>query len=127
MVFFTMVVHLFYSVLASVFSFHYDHKFMVALALGIGLLLKEYIFDIHSMIINLLDKIGNILQSKVQDHNKILKQETVDKFKIRQASSEHFHRKPYDFRRGSGEFINLDQVNKDDIIDQIRKDTEKQS
>ena len=76
-----MVLSLTYTLLSSLFNFQYDHKFMVALIMGLGLLFKEYMFDINDWIIRILNRMGTLLQSKVETNNKILTQDTIDKFK----------------------------------------------
>ena len=77
----SMVLSLTYTLLSSLFNFQYDHKFMVALIMGLGLLFKEYMFDINDWIIRILNRMGTLLQSKVETNNKILTQDTIDKFK----------------------------------------------
>ena len=105
-----MVLSLTYTLLSSLFNFQYDHKFMVALIMGLGLLFKEYMFDINDWIIRILNRMGTLLQSKVETNNKILTQDTIDKFKRGNIT----HRP-----RTLNEYINLEEVNRNNTIQQI--------
>ena len=82
----TGVFSLIYGSLAELFNFTYDYRFIIGLLFGIGLLIKEFVyeyyFDIHNWIQNLLERITNKLQRKVietKNTGPVINQNTVEK------------------------------------------------
>ena len=104
----SMTFSLVYSALADIFNFTYDYRVLAAIALGIGLLMKEYYFDIYTWFDKLFDRIVSKLQRKViENHNSghILNQENIDKVKS--------------LHKPNTSYMNMEEVNKANRIDQI--------
>ena len=95
----TALFSLIYSGFSDLLGFTYDYRYFAAIAIAIGLLFKEFVYeyylDIYGWFGRLFDRIINKLQNKVietKNSGSVVNQSTVDKIKnIHRPNSDYLN------------------------------------